>query len=340
MKHTRLTLITIFFVTILITGSVHAQDDGYTIGIIGYFDTTAVVSELSTLGYVEGENITYLFPFIEDWETMAPEDLMAEYQRQYEEVAKSADVDLFLTNTDTDAVLLLPQLANPQTPIVFARSDDPVATGAVEDLVSPGGNITGNITNRPHERRLQILTEIKPETDVIYYLYSVMTGEAEAVLQQVQIVAEELGVEVVPGPITDVPSALALLEDIPEGVDWLFLTPYVPFDFAFYGALDAAAIEHRAGITGVTSLPTQSYVMGYGPSIEASDRQAARTIDRILRGADPADLPIQIAENELMINLEAAQAIELEIPVGILRQADLIVRPGDFDEMGMYIGNN
>lgn len=75
----------------------------------------------------------------------------------------------------------------------------------------------------------------------------------------------------------------------------------------------------------------QGYVMGYGPSYNETGRQAAQVIDRILRGASPADLPVQIAENYLMINLEAAEAIGLEIPESILRQADVIVRPGDFD---------
>lgn len=344
MKHIKSMFMVILIITAVIISPVYGQDDeNYVVGILGFFNYASVISELSTLGYIEGENITFLFPVMEGWEaweTMDMAEMMMAYQAAFEEIAASPDVDIFLTNTDTDAVNLLPFLVNPNTPVVFARSDDPIATGAVADLVTPGGNITGNITNRPHERRLQILTEIKPETDAIYYLYSVMTLEAETVLQQVRIVGEELGVEVIPAPITDVPSALAALENIPEGIDWLFLTPYVPFDFGFIMALNAASMTYRAGITGVIGEPIPGYLMGYGPSLDASDRQAARTIDRILRGADPATLPVQIAENALMINLEVAENIGLEIPVGILRQADIIVRAGDFDETGAYIGGN
>jgi putative ABC transport system substrate-binding protein len=73
--------------------------------------------------------------------------------------------------------------------------------------------------------------------------------------------------------------------------------------------------------------------MGFGPDIVEATRQAASVTDRILRGADPADLPVQPAENYLTINLEAAAAIDLTIPRGLLRQADLIVRPGDFEEV-------
>src|SRR5690606_12738267 len=236
---------------------------------------------------------------------------------------------IFVVNTDTDAVNISSMTGD--IPIVFGRSDDPVATGAVADLVTPGGNMTGTITNRPHERRLQILTEIYPETDAVYYLYSTLTGEAETVREQVEAVGEELGVEVVPAPITDVESALTLLENTPEEVDWLFLTPFVPFDPQFTETLVAVSMERQIGITWVTDDAFPGYLMGYGPSIQASEAQAAQIVDRILRGASPADLPVQTAENYLMINLEAAAQINLEIPEGILRQANLIVRPGYFD---------
>ena len=71
--------------------------------------------------------------------------------------------------------------------------------------------------------------------------------------------------------------------------------------------------------------------MGYGPDPFTGGQQAAGIVDRILRGADPSELPVETAEYFLMINLETAMMIELEVPRGVLRQADLIARPGDFD---------
>jgi putative tryptophan/tyrosine transport system substrate-binding protein len=174
------------------------------------------------------------------------------------------------------------------------------------------------------------MTEIKPDTDKVYYLYSTMTGEAETVLGQVQAVGEELNVEVVPAPITDLASSLEALDNVPEGTDWLFLTPYVPFDFAFSAKLMEVSMATGAGIGGVTDIPIPGYVLGYGPSLDASIGQAAAQVDRVVRGANAGELPIQTAENFLTINLEAAEAINMEIPEGILRQANTIVRPGDF----------
>ena len=334
MRHRKATFIILFAMIVAIIGPASAQDDEhYTIAYFLFSFTNPFKVEMAELGYIEGENTTYLAPSYVGYETMTMEEAMADSQRQIAEIL-AAGPDIIITNTDTDAVFY--QTMAGETPIVFARSDDPVATGAVADLVNPGGLMTGNITNRPHERRLQVLTEIKPETKKIYYLYSTMTGEAEIVREQVEIVGAELGVEVVLAPITDVASALELLENAPEDIDWLFLTPFVPFDLEFYAKLSEVSLSRKAGIAGVIDQPTQGYVVGYGPSLDDSDRQTARIADRILRGASPADLPVQTSENYLTVNLEAAAAIELEIPEGILRQANTIVRPGYFDNLPQF----
>ena len=338
MKHKKITLISVILLIAILSSTTYAQDTDktYTVGVMLWFLNESFFAEMADLGYVEGENINYIVPTFEGLDQSSPQEAFMEaYNRQMQEIV-NAGVDAIFTNTDTDAIGV--QALTHDIPIVFARSDDPVATGAVESLLNPGGNATGIITNRPHERRLQILTEIKPDTKKVYYLYSIMTLEAESVLQQVQAVAQELGVEIIPAPITDVASALEALENTPEDVDWLFLTPYVPFDIAFFAALAEVSIARQAGITGVTDLPIQGYLMGYGPNIDDTNRQGARILDRVLRGASPADLPVQTAENFLMINLEAAEALQMEIPVSILRQARTIARPGDFENVPTFFG--
>lgn len=328
MKYTKILLVAISL--LIISGAIHAQG-AYTVAYLSFFPD-AFKAGMEELGYIEGENVNYRLLDLAD---VPPEEYVEQFNLQVE-VIVAEGVDVIVVNTDTDAVNISSMTGD--IPIVFGRSDDPVATGAVADLVTPGGNMTGTITNRPHERRLQILTEIYPETDAVYYLYSTLTGEAETVREQVEAVGEELGVEVVPAPITDVESALMLLENTPEEVDWLFLTPFVPFDPQFTETLVAVSMERQIGITWVTDDAFPGYLMGYGPSIQASEAQAAQIVDRILRGASPADLPVQTAENYLMINLEAAAQINLEIPEGILRQANLIVRPGYFDNWEMNFG--
>lgn len=332
MNRNRLIFIISAFILLLNFGYVHAQEDNpqFVVALTSFFiDPQYFKDEMAQLGYVDGENIRYMtFSFANLNENSTPEEFMNEYNRQLQAMIE-ADVDVFVTNTDTDAVNLKPMVGD--TPIVFARSDDPIATGAVADLVTPGGTMTGIVTNRPHERRLQILKEINPSTDMVYYLYSPFTLEAEMVLQQVQSVATELDIQLIPVQTPDATTAIDALKNMPEGVDWLFMTPYVPFDFAFYEELQATSLAYGIGIAAVIDDLSPMYLMGYGPNIESTDRQSARIVARILRGASPAELPVEIAENYLTINLEMAGTIGLEIPLGILRQANRIMRPGDFD---------
>jgi putative ABC transport system substrate-binding protein len=333
MKRNKIMLVMLFFSLAIGLNQSYAQenDQQYTIALTSFFaDNTPFIDEMAQLGFIEGENVTYLTFSFEGFgnENTTPEEYANEYNRQLQAMI-DAGVDVFVTNTDTDAVNLKAMVGD--TPIVFARSDDPVATGAVADLIIPGGTMTGTITNRPHERRLQILKEIKPDTDKVLYLYSPFTMEAESVLQQVLAVAETLGIEIIAIQTPDAITAIEALQTVPEGIDWIFMTPYVPFDISFTDAVTAISMAQGAGVSAVIDDISPLYLMGYGPNLAASDRQAARIVARILRGASPAEMPVEIAENYLTINLEAAEAIGLEIPVGILRQANRIMRPGDFD---------
>ncbi|MBZ0308463.1 MAG: ABC transporter substrate-binding protein, partial [Anaerolineae bacterium] len=307
MKNIVMIFITLLSMIGVTLSPANAQDDMYTVGIAMWFSNESFIEGMAELGYIEGENITYIIPTFEGLDENSPPELFMEMYNASIQSMVDAKVDAIFVNTDTDAVYI--QTLTTDIPIVFGRADDPVATGAVLDLVTPGKNATGTITNRPHERRLQILTEIKPDTKKVYYLYSTATGEAESVLEDVQAIGNELGIEVVPAPITDLASALELLNNTPEDADWLFLTPYVPFEPEFYTLLYETSARLQIGITGVTDQATQGYLMGYGPNIDASNKQGAQLVDLILRGANPAELPVQTAENYLMINLEAAEQI-------------------------------
>jgi|GEM_PF-6837609 len=111
---------------------------------------------------------------------------------------------------------------------------------------------------------------------------------------------------------------------VDAGADWLFLTPYVPYAQEFSQALLAVSETYQIPISYFMFVPVQGYLMGYGPNIDASDRQAARQVDRILRGASPAILPVQTAENYLYVNLEAAETLHMEIPANMSTQQSTV----------------
>lgn len=326
MKYRKILLTVITAVIVVVSGIVSAQaQKSYKIGMMMWFNNDEFIAEMTKLGYVEGKNVSYIKLTLAD---VKPEDWQAGFKNQLQMMV-DGKVDLLVTNTDTDAVMYRKAIGN--IPVVFARSDNPVATGAVKDLIKPGGLATGIITNRPHERRLQILTEIKPTTKKVFYLYNTVTGEAEAVLKEVQNVAKGLGVEIVPAPFADVQGLNAVLDKTPEDIDWIFLTPFVYPDEAAAKKMMELSTSRRAGLAFFINTTPKGYLVGYGPSLDDTSRQAARIVDRVLRGGNPADLPVETAENYLTVNLEAAQAINLRIPESVLRQANLIVRPGYFD---------
>jgi putative tryptophan/tyrosine transport system substrate-binding protein len=324
MKQSKITLIVFFFLATIGVDRTHAQQPNETY-TIGYFalDVDIFKAQMTQLGYVEGQNINYkvVDPGNGLLDKVMPDDFKAKVQALID-----AGVDLYTTNTDIEAVALQKLTGN--IPIVFKNSDNPVSTGAAQSLVHPGGNLTGLVTNNPNLRRLQILTEIKPTTKNIDYLYNTSSADVSVRLQQVQALAEKLKVKVYLAPTTDRPTAVDALKQIPEDTDWLYMTPYLPRDAEFYQLLLDAAQSRHLAISGHTYANNQSWVMGYGPNLKVSVQQMAFIVDRIFRGASPADLPIQTADNFLMVNLDTAQTISLPIPESILRQADLIIRPG------------
>lgn len=337
MKYGKIALVLMVLITSIVSPTyARGADDTYKVALLLWGGTDGFIGQMAAYGYVEGENITYLYVNLQD---VPPEDIQTEYEKQIQAMIDDG-VDVFVTETDTDAVNLRNLVGN-EIPIVFARSDDPVASGAVADLVTPGGNITGTVTNRPHERRLQLLTEIKPATKKIYYIISTYALGAEATLQQVQAVAEELGVEVVPFTAAMSPASFSvdpaswteLIQNMPEDIDWVFMTPFVFLDPQETTELMALSVERGFGLSYIIDEPVPGYLISYGPNISASSGQAALTVDRILRGASPADLPVQTAENFLTINLEAAASINMTIPEAILRQANTIIRPGYFETL-------
>jgi putative ABC transport system substrate-binding protein len=296
------------------------------VGLLLY-DSQTFIDEMTRLGYEEGKDISYMMWSYDPERT--PEQV-AEQQALETQAMLDLPVDVLIATNDSDAVELLEQTT--AIPIVFVISDDPVATGAVADLTTPGGNITGIVSNQHHQRRLQLLAGVDPTTKKVLYLYFPSTAESTLILEQVQALGEELGIEVIGAPITDVPSGLEQLESIPDDIDWLFLTPYVPiFDVEFHEALVNTSIEQQAPIAGFWASAMPGYLINYGPDLTWTTQQSAQITDRILRGANPGDLPVITAENGLVVNLEMAEALNMEIPVPILRQANIIVRPGDLD---------
>lgn len=297
-------------------------DASYTVGIINIAAILEPVVDgikdgMIEFGYTEGGNVTYLYegPVARD----AVEALVASYEEQ--------GVDVIISLTTPATITVKEATTESGTPVVFVPVNDPIGAGIVEDLVAPGGNITGIISGQSEDRRLEWLLTFAPDAEQIYYPYNPDDSSPVRTLEFLQTdVAPRFNVEIVPVEAADEDAVRAAIENIPEGIDAI----YLPSD-ARVGALlsewVAKAEELGIPLSGSSLAHVEAGALcSYSYSPYESGKQSARLVDQILQGADPGSLPVETAEPLFSVNLAAAEAINFEVTEDILLQANIIVR--------------
>jgi ABC-type uncharacterized transport system substrate-binding protein len=274
---------------------------------------------LRDLGYVEGKNIALELRFAEG-------DLQRERAFAAELVRLNVDVIVTVGSNATRAA----KEATAAIPIVMTQDPDPVGNKFVASLARPGGNITGlsNLNRELSGKRLELLKEIIPRLSrVAVFGTSTQPGHAQA-RKETELAAPALGVKL---------QYLDVLE--PKDIEASFRAATKGRAEAALGLGGAVLNSHRSQVVELAAksrLPamysTQAYVeggglMSYGVSITDLDRRAATYVDKILKGAKPADLPVeQPTKFEFIINLKAAKQIGLTIPPNVLARADRVIR--------------
>ena len=283
--------------------------------------TEAFRQGLRELGYVEGKNIVIEWRFAEGNPNRTPA-LLADLMR--------LKVDVIVTggSTSTGAA----KKVTTTIPIVMLQDADPVANGFVASLARPGGNITGLATLRPElsGKQLELLKEIIPRLSrVAYFGTSTNPGNAEA-LKETELAARTFGVKL---QYVDVLS--------PKDIEAAFRTAVRGQADAILWQVQGSVYSSRqpeiADLAVKSRLPAIYYnpsdvepgggLMSYGVSLPDLAHRAAAYVDKILKGAKPADLPVeQPTKFEFLINLKAAKQIGLTIPPNVLAQADKVIR--------------
>jgi len=292
----------------------------YTVGLINILPVLEETvqgfkSEMADLGYIEGENITYLGGAI----------TLEELDSVLQDMVK-ADVDLILTTTTASTQAAQKATSGATIPVVFTPLADPVGAGIVESLRAPGGNSTGLTFSDQEAMRLELFMQIAPTMQRLYIPYNPGDPAPSRALAIIREVAPKLDVELILQEVHTADEAEAAVKSIPEDADGVFLLVDTLIG-SYILDLTETAIEQRLPMASANAdAIKQGALMGYGPRQEASGRQAARLADQILKGAKPSDLPVETAEVYLGINLQTAQAIGLEVPELILRRADTIIR--------------
>jgi putative ABC transport system substrate-binding protein len=279
----------------------------------------ALRAGLRQLGYVEGKNIVIEFRWAEMVDQLP--ELAAELVRM------NADVIFAMSSTEVEPT----RQATKTIPIVFATHADPVGLGHVASLARPGGNITGLtiILTDLVAKQLEILKGAVPQATRIGVLFSPTAPSHRPAVQAVETAGERLGVQLVMLPVRtveDFEGAFSTMSREHVGGFLVLASPLFSLDRARLADL---ALKHRLpGMFGNKENVEAGALMSYAADFNDMVQRAATYVDKILKGAKPADLPVEQAskyELELVINLKTAKAIGLTFSESFLLRADKVI---------------
>lgn len=281
-------------------------------------NVAAFRDELRKLGWVEGKNIVIEYRLAQGKQEQIP-DLIAEMVR--------LKFDLIVTGSTPSAIAA--KAATRDIPIVFSMVSDPVASGLVASLARPGGNLTGwsNMLPETSAKLLELLKEIMPNGSRVAVLFDPSNPGKILEIKVLQAAAQRLGLTLrslqVRG-LSDIKAAFsAMTKERPDGL--------VVLQDAVTGSHREAIAQSVAGIRLPAIYQVSEFVdagglMSYGMNMVRQYRRSAVYVDKILKGAKPAELPVeQPTMFELVVNLKAAKTIGLKIPQSVMLRADRVI---------------
>jgi putative ABC transport system substrate-binding protein len=219
--------------------------------------------------------------------------------------------------------------ATKTVPIVFTLVTDPVGDGFVANLARPGGNITG-FTIFEHSfagKWLEMLKEVVPGLTRVAVMQNTGHPAWHAYLRAIAGIASGMNVEVKPSPVANPAEIEAALSEFARGPNGGLILLPSPLVTRHREMIAAAALRYRLpSIYLARNVVASGGLMSYGPVVTEPYRQAATYVDRILKGAKPAELPVQAASKfEMVINLKTAKALGITVPATMLGRADEVI---------------
>ena len=280
---------------------------------------TTLREELLKLGWTEGRNVRF-----EQRRSGSDAEAISKFAREVVDLRP----DVILTDTTPMTAAVLHETRT--IPIVFVQVGDPVGSGFVASFQHPGGNATGfnNFPPTLTSKWLELLMEIVPRTARVMYLFNPPTAPfAQGFLEPLKGAASSIGVEIVASPVhdpADVETVIAGFAREPDG--GLIVLPST-FMLVHRDLIIGPAERYRLpAIYAFRYFAENGGLISYGNVPADEYRQAATYIDQILRGAKPADLPVQLSvKYELVVNLKTAKAMGLKIPESFLVRADKVI---------------
>jgi putative ABC transport system substrate-binding protein len=326
MKRTSLPLQRREFITLLggaVTLPLMAQAQQPTVPVIGFLRTTAAAGSanlvgafrqgLNEAGFVEGQNVAVEYRWADDQDDRIPE-MPAELVRRQAAVIVANGIAVPAVKAATVTI-----------PIVFTTGFDPVRTGLVASLSRPGGNATGVVftTTDLATKQLGLLHELAPKAAIIAVLGDPNQPEFEVELREIESAGRAIGRQILIVKAASERELNAAFATVVQARAGALLVRGSPLFLTRRRQLVALAIRHALPTSYVSrDYPEAGGLMSYGPSITDAYRRVGLYAGRILKGAKPADLPVEMATKfDLVINLATAKAIDLDIPMTLLARA-------------------
>ena len=272
---------------------------------------------LKALGYEEGKNIHL------DWRNLADEDAARETAKEF--VRNRVDLIVAFEAQTVRAA----KAATSEIPVVFLHTTDPVADGFVKSMSRPGGNLTGFVTYAVSPaKQMELFKEIVPGLRRVLMLFDPQDPATPRFLAEVRKASVTLKLQLVEREVTNQADMERLFSSVQRGeVDGIFgLAPTLQTKFP--SLILRLASEKRLPLaSNRKEWVEQGALFSYSADLAPVGQAAALYVDRILKGAKPADLPVdQATRFELVINLKTAKTLGLTIPNSVLNRADRVIQ--------------
>ena len=277
---------------------------------------------LAELGYVEGQNIHVEYRY-----NVA---IQGNFDRLTELASDLVKLKPELIVVSLSEVALATKRVTSTIPIVMANVADPVAAGLVASLAHPGGNVTGVSRQTPEivAKQLQLMKEVLPGATKIGVILNTTDRLHAAIVAVVKGTTKTLGLQSIilePGTTTEIEGAFATLRN--AKVSGVLLGDGGVLFLSRLQIAELALKERLPTMFGYREIVNAGGLMSYGASSVANYRRVGHFVDRILKGAKPADLPVeQSAKFELVVNVKTAKALGISIPPAILLRADEVIQ--------------
>ena len=308
--------------SLLLTACGGAKPKTYTIGVVNYAPAMDPVFEgfkagMADLGYVEGKNVTYVYKGV-----LAPDPQVIDREIKGQLDQKA---DLLLTLGTLPAARAKQAVQGTKTPVLFAPLVNPVGEGLVQSVRQPGGNLTGVQNSNTTPKALEWLLKLAPGAKKVHVFYHPEDQVSVTSLASVREAAPNLGVELALHEVRSSGEVATAIKTLPKDAV-IFMVPMPKLE----PIADFVKVATESGIAtgGINELYGKigGALVTYAGSLSAMGKQAARMADQVLRGTAPANLPVETSEAFLTINLKTAQAMGLNVPDDILRQASTVIR--------------